>query len=53
MSDALDHLDASQTVRGWFPGRFADIYLTHKRHEAAELADLDEAALCAAYQEAY
>jgi glutamine synthetase len=53
LSEALDELDASQTVRGWFPGRFVDIYLAHKRHEAAELMDLDEAALCAAYQEAY
>ena len=53
LSNALDELDASQTVRGWFPGHFVDIYLAHKRHEAAELADLDEAALCAAYQEAY
>jgi glutamine synthetase len=53
LTEALDELERSQTVRGWFPGRFADIYLAHKRHEAAVLADLDEAALCAAYQEAY
>lgn len=53
LSDALDELEASRTVHGWFPGRFVDIYLAHKRHEAAELEDLDEAALCAAYQEAY
>jgi glutamine synthetase len=44
LSDALDELDVSQTVRGWFPGRFVDIYFAHKRHEAA---------LCATYQEAY
>jgi glutamine synthetase len=53
LGDALDELEGSETVRSWFPGRFAEIYLAHKRHEAAALADLEQAAQCAAYQEAY
>lgn len=53
LTEALDELEGSATVRGWFPGRFADIYLAHKRHEAAALAELNEATLCAAYQDAY
>ncbi|MEL6963568.1 MAG: glutamine synthetase family protein [Pseudomonadota bacterium] len=50
---ALDELDASDTVRGWFPDGFIDIYLAHKRGEMRTLAGKDDAALCAAYQAAY
>jgi glutamine synthetase len=53
LPEALDELDGSETVRSWFPGQFVDIYLAHKRHEASELADLDEEALCATYQQTY
>jgi len=53
LSAALEELDRSEAVRGWFPGRFVDIYVAHKRHEAAALAELTEEALCATYQQAY
>jgi glutamine synthetase len=50
---ALDEFEAANEVRGWFPDGFAEIYVTHKRHETASLTGLDDAALCAAYQEVY
>ena len=50
---ALQELDASDHARGWFPDGFVDIYLAHKRDELASLAGRDDAALCAAYQNAY
>ena len=50
---ALDELEASSLVKGWFPEGFADIYLTHKRHEISVLEGKDDAERCAAYQKAY
>jgi glutamine synthetase len=50
---ALDELQASDTVRSWFPDGFVDIYLAHKRGELASLEGMDEAAICRAYQSAY
>jgi glutamine synthetase len=53
LAAALQELDASETVRRWFPEGFVDIYLAHKRGEIAFLEGKDEAELCAAYQAAY
>jgi glutamine synthetase len=50
---ALDEFEAADEVRGWFPDGFAEIYLAHKRHELECLEGMDEAAICAAYQEVY
>jgi glutamine synthetase len=50
---ALDRFEADATVRGWFPGRFPEIYLAHKRAEAALVADLDVPARCAAYADVF
>ncbi len=50
---ALDELEASDDVRGWFPDGFVDIYLAHKREEIASVDGLDESGLCEAYQAAY
>lgn len=50
---ALAAFEADATVRSWFPPGFAEIYLTHKRGEIAYLDGKDEAAICAAYLQAY
>jgi glutamine synthetase len=50
---ALQELETSETVRGWFPEGFAEIYVAHKQDEIRTLAGKDDAALCAAYQAAY
>ena len=50
---ALDELEASEEVRGWFPDGFAAIYLAHKRKEIASLEGRDEAAAVLAYQSVY
>lgn len=53
LADALDRLEASATVRSWFPEGFADIYLAHKRGELAHLDGLSEEEACAAYAAVY
>ena len=53
LGEALDELEASAAVKGWFPEGFLEIYLAHKRHEISVLKDKDGAERCAAYQEAY
>lgn len=53
LAAALDALEAAGEVRGWFPDGFAEIYVTHKRHEIASLQGRDDAAICAAYQAVY
>ena len=50
---ALDALETSEAVRGWFPDGFAAIYTAHKRKEIASLEGRDEAAAVLAYQGVY
>ncbi len=50
---ALDAFATSDTVRGWFPAQFAEVYLAHKQAEIAHLADMDTDAKCAAYADTY
>ena len=51
--EALDRLEASDTVRSWFSGDLVGVYCAHKRGEAAHIAGLDVAGQCAAYEEVY
>ncbi|MEM7696138.1 MAG: glutamine synthetase family protein [Pseudomonadota bacterium] len=50
---ALTRLEGSATVRGWFPETFVPVYAAHKRNEIAFVAEMDEAARCAAYAATY
>ncbi|WP_300038838.1 glutamine synthetase family protein [uncultured Roseobacter sp.] len=50
---ALDAFTGSDTVTGWFPEQFADVYRSHKESEIAHIADLDTAGKCAAYADTY
>lgn len=47
---ALQVFAADDTVRGWFPEGFADIYVAHKRGELAWLADKTPEEKFAAYE---
>lgn len=50
---ALDKLDANETVRGWFPSGFADVYIAHKRGELATAESYSQPDLHAAYASIY
>jgi len=50
---ALERFEADTTVRGWFPARFPEIYLAHKRAEVAIVADMDIPTRCAAYADVF
>lgn len=53
LPEALERFSGNDTVRGWFPNGFADIYLAHKQGELTYLKDMSEAERCAAYLETY
>ena len=53
LGQAIERFEANDTVTGWFPPRFADIYAKHKRGEIEFLKDKSEAEVCAAYEDAY
>lgn len=53
LEDALNVFAANETVTGWFPEGFADLYVQHKRGEASVVAALDPQAQCARYEEVY
>lgn len=53
LEQALDRFTDNETVAGWFPDGFTELYDTHKRAEIAQVADLDPRAQCAAYAETY
>ncbi|WP_299881604.1 glutamine synthetase family protein [uncultured Sulfitobacter sp.] len=50
---ALDAFAGNDTVTGWFPATFAEVYRAHKDAEIAHLAEMDTDAKCAAYAETY
>jgi glutamine synthetase len=53
LGEALDAMEASDTVKSWFGPTFFDAYLRHKRSELAHVANLAPAELCARYAEIY
>jgi glutamine synthetase len=53
LGEALDGMEASAVVKGWFGPVFLEAYLRHKRSELAHVAGLDPAELCARYAEVY
>ncbi|MCZ4351677.1 glutamine synthetase family protein [Roseovarius aestuarii] len=53
LEQALDAFAASETVRGWFPDSFADIYVKHKLGEATMVAGLEPEEQCRRYEEVY
>lgn len=53
LEDALARLEADAIVRGWFPPRFPEIYLAHKRAELALVADMGIPERCAAYADVF
>jgi glutamine synthetase len=53
LEEALKRFEENETVCGWFPPEFASVYTAHKRGELSVVADMDEAARCAAYEAVY
>ena len=53
LDQALDVMEASDAVEAWFGPVFGHAYLRHKRSEAAYVADLSQADLCARYADVY
>lgn len=53
LGEALDAMEANDSVKSWFGPTFFDAYLRHKRSEIAHVADLAPAELCARYAEIY
>lgn len=53
LSQALDGMEKSKAVQGWFGPTFLEAYLRHKRSELAHVAGLDPPELCARYAEVY
>ena len=53
LAEALDVMEASDTLKSWFGPVFFEAYMRHKRSEVAYVADLSPADLCARYAEVY
>jgi len=53
LSEALDLMEASEAVAGWFGPLFREVYLRHKRSELAHVAGWSDEELCARYAEIY
>jgi glutamine synthetase len=53
LAEALDGMEKSAAVQGWFGPVFLEAYLRHKRSELAHVAALDVPGLCARYAEVY
>jgi len=53
LPEALGLLEASDTVRGWYPPGFLPIYLDHKRAEIAAGESMDARALMQRYANVY
>lgn len=50
---ALDLLEGNETVKGWFPEGFAEVYLAHKRGELATAEGFSDTERYAAYATVY
>jgi glutamine synthetase len=53
LGEALDGMEKSAAVKGWFGPTFFNAYLRHKRSEFGSVANLDPPELCARYAEVY
>jgi glutamine synthetase len=53
LDEALDAMEAGDTVKSWFGPTFFEAYLRHKRSELAHVADLSPEDLCARYADVY
>jgi glutamine synthetase len=53
LEDALERFEADPVVRSWFPPRFSEVYLAHKRFEAGLMAGKSVDERCTAYAEVY
>ena len=53
LPEALRRFSVNDTVTGWFPEGFAQVYLAHKGGEIDWLKDADTAARCRAYSLVY
>ncbi|MCW2307499.1 glutamine synthetase family protein [Rhodobium gokarnense] len=53
LEEALERFSGDETVTGWFPGRFAEVYAKHKKGEIDFLKGRKEDDVCAAYEEVY
>jgi glutamine synthetase len=51
--NALQHFEASATMRQWFSAEFMTVYAAHKKSEMAFLADLGEPEIYRLYRETY
>ncbi|WP_457770886.1 hypothetical protein [Phycobium rhodophyticola] len=50
---AIDRFGTNDTVTGWFPDGFSQVYLAHKQSEIAYVSEMDTATRCAAYEATY
>lgn len=53
LEQALEAFSANDTVTGWFPAGFADLYVKHKLGEASVVEGLDAKTQCQKYEEVY
>jgi glutamine synthetase len=53
LAQALDLLEASESIRRWFGPRFFDAYIRLRRSEIGAVRDLSDEAICARYAAAY
>jgi glutamine synthetase len=53
LGEALDRLEGSAEVRGWFGNTLVDAFLLHKRFEARMMAELPAEEQCERYNAAY
>ncbi len=53
LEEALQRLEANETVRGWFSPEFTAVYAAHKRAELAFLEGMNQEERCAAYEAVY
>ena len=53
LASALDAMEASDAVQGWFGPVFLEAYLRHKRSELAHIANVAAPELCRRYAEIY
>jgi glutamine synthetase len=53
LTEALDGMEKSESVKAWFGPTFLEAYLRHKRSELGYVQGLEPAELCARYAEVY
>ena len=53
LETALERFAGNDTVTGWLPDGFAELYRAHKASEIAHVAEMDVTAQCAAYARTY